>query len=120
MPSDELQARLDQFEAWVRDIRDPANTNAEPEQHHRAGRCTATIQLAPIPGGWAWNAHATSHSDGYHGTPWRGPEPTRDAALQAATDNVVRWLTNPRSHDHPDEAHQLADLLHTAAEPTLF
>lgn len=72
------------FQRWVAEVRDPATANADPEEVIRAGKVTGTYRVAPIPGGWAWQADAWRHDGTGGGTPWRGPLPDRAAAVAAA------------------------------------
>lgn len=85
-------ARKAEFERWQREVRDPAEANAEPrEVRTRAGE-TATWQLAPIPGGWAYR-YSVWKADGTGGSCSWQPAPTREEALERALANVIRILS---------------------------
>ena len=78
-------------DAWMREVRDPANLTAGPPIEHRLGGVHAEYQLAQIPLGWAWHCNL-SHRDGSAGgTPWKA-EATRVEALAAAKRTLARWL----------------------------
>lgn len=86
------RADVEQHQQWIRDVRDPAE-KAKEERTIRHGKCETTYSLAPIPTGWAWQVSTWVPNDrgapSYSGTPWRAA-PTRDAALAACQDRVLR------------------------------
>ncbi|MDN5726077.1 MAG: hypothetical protein L0G99_09140 [Propionibacteriales bacterium] len=73
-----------QHKRWIEEVRDPATANAEPEEVIRAGKFTGTFLIAPIPGGWAYQADAHAYDGTGGGIPWSGPLSSRDAAIDAA------------------------------------
>lgn len=90
----------DNHERWITEVRDPATANAEPTVRLRHGREEADYTLAPIPGGWAWTAHAYVSNGGGGGTPWTGPVPTKADAREAALLAIVGILRcNPNDPD---------------------
>lgn len=91
----------DNLERWISEVRDPAALNAEPRVRLRAGREEADYQLAPVPAGWAWTAHAWARDGGGGGIPWTGPVPTRADAREAALCAIVSILR--RHDDQPSE-----------------
>lgn len=90
----------DDYERWQNEVRDPATANAEPTVRLRHGREEADYTLAPIPGGWAWTAHAYVSNGGGGGTPWTGPVSTKADAREAALLAIVGILRcNPNDPD---------------------
>ena len=70
-------------DAWMREVRDPANLTAGPPIEHRLGGARAEYQLAQIPLGWAWHCNLRHRDGSGGGTPWKA-EATRVEALAAA------------------------------------
>lgn len=93
-------------DAWMREVRDPANLTAGPPIEHRLGGVHAEYQLAQIPLGWAWHCNL-SHRDGSAGgTPWKA-EATRVEALAAAKRTLARWLLGSDDPHAADLGHIL-------------
>ena len=77
-------------DAWMAEVRDPANASPHLETHEdRQGRASVSYALAPIPRGWAWRARFTFSDGGGGGAPWHGPYPTRRDAEQAAIAHLL-------------------------------
>ena len=84
--------RAKEFERWKNEVHDPAEAAAEPREYRTRAGETATWQLAPIPGGWAfrysaWKADGTGGSASWHFAA------TRVEALERALTNVTRILS---------------------------
>ena len=88
----------DDYERWQTEVRDPALAAREQTVTLYRRGDLADYTLAPVPGGWAWNAHAWAPDGSGGGSSWNGPVPTRNDALEAALRYIVRTL---RAHD-PD------------------
>lgn len=70
---------------WIDEVRDPATASRrKTDEGVRDGQRCARWELAPIPGGWAWRAHAETGGLSYSGTPWTGPVPTESEARASA------------------------------------
>ena len=101
------------FEAWVQNVRDPAEAAALPPVEYRAGGARASYTLAPVPAGWTWQIRVNYRDYTGGGTPWQHPLPTETEAREAAINDLTRWL----SHDRPGDAKLLA--LIAPSQPTL-
>jgi hypothetical protein len=77
----ELKQRHDDFDEWVRTVRNPATYNSEGPRVIKIGSCRFEYQLAPLPDGRyaARSDRQTDNSGG--GSPWKA-FPSRAEALE--------------------------------------
>jgi len=73
--------RFERYEAWVREVRDPAEAADEGCRVVARGRAKLDYHLARVPGGWAYKYGCTSGHSGTY-VPWCGPVGTRGEALK--------------------------------------
>ena len=106
----------EEFAAWCATVRDPAtaaNAPARTVQHPRTGG-KATYEIAPIPAGFAWKYRIDLNHGGCSSIPWTGPEPTREAAL-----NALQTALETLARRWPDMAPIATTLIADLAQPSL-
>lgn len=97
---DEHAAWLIQHQAWMRDVRDPADANAEPAQFVTAGKARAEWEVAHVPSGWTYRVHGDRNQYSGFGTPWMGDvRATRTEAIEAAISMLLGFFDRP---EHPE------------------
>lgn len=75
--------RNHRFDAWCREVRDPANAASPGEIRVDITGWDVTYEVAPISGGWAWAAWVIGPVSG-SAAPWRRVDTegdARDAAI---------------------------------------
>jgi len=82
-----MAGRHTEFEAWVRDVRDPANAAHEGRRRVSSGRVVADYWIAEISSGWAWRAAFQISGQMGCSVPWSAV-----GCRNAAVDGAVAFL----------------------------
>lgn len=96
-------SRHPEFDKWVAEVRDPADTAPHDTTTFRHGKSWASYTLAQIPSGWA-SRYSYEYRDGSGGgSPWK-PFPDQETARDAAIQSLLRMIVQARPELSEDQA----------------